>query len=51
VGARSKVDVVSGHRRLGGVERDAQSPLPGAPTAGVLEWGFLEMGQVNEAMR
>jgi hypothetical protein len=37
VGSWSKVDVISGHRRLGGVERDAERPLPGAPTISVLE--------------
>lgn len=37
MGDRSKVDVISGHRRLGRVECDAQSPLSGVPTVGVLE--------------
>jgi hypothetical protein len=37
VGAQRKVDVIFGHRRLGGVKRDVPSPQPGAPTISVLE--------------
>jgi hypothetical protein len=51
VGSQSKVDVISSHQRLGGVERDAQRHLPGAPTIGVLEPGVPRMGQVNYTAR
>jgi hypothetical protein len=44
VGARRKVDAISGHRRVGGVQRDTQSPLPGVPTIGVLELGVSRDG-------
>jgi hypothetical protein len=43
-GARSEpADWVS-HRKLGVVECDAQSPLPDAPTVGVLEQGVSRDG-------
>jgi hypothetical protein len=44
VGAQRKVDVISSHRRLGGVRRDVQSPLPGTPTVDVLERGVSRDG-------
>jgi hypothetical protein len=52
VGARSKVDVVSDHRRLGGVEHDVQSsPTWRAKCQCSRTGGCLETGQVNDATR
>jgi hypothetical protein len=50
--AQSKVDVISSHRRLGGIERNAQSsPTWRANCRCSRTRGRLEMRQVNDAAR